>query len=101
MSKPWVFAALAIAIVLASPGQPALAQQGQGPESGLPEVNGWGIVAPLIAPASEQAVVEMDGNIYVIGGYPPGRIPVSEVQIYDSRTNRWRMGPSLRIGDRD
>ena len=66
-------------------------------QSGLPEVNGWAIVAPLIALASEQAVVEMDGNVYVIGGYPPGRIPVSEVQVYDSRTNRWRMVPPLPV----
>ena len=87
--------ALVIAVVVASPGAAALAQQG--PESGLPEVNGWAIVAPLLAPASEQAVVEMDGNIYVVGGYPPGRIPVSEVQVYDSRTNRWRMVPPLPV----
>lgn len=86
-----------IAIGAVSPSERAMAQQGQGPESGLPEVDGWAVVAPLIAPASEQAVVELDGNAYVIGGYPPGRIPVSEVQIYDSRTNRWRMGPSLPV----
>src|SRR5688572_22906234 len=97
LSRPFeVFVTvLVIAIAIVSPGGPALAQQG--PESGLPEVNGWAVVAPLIAPASEQAIVEMDGNVYVIGGYPPGRIPVSEVQVYDSRTNRWRMGPPLPV----
>ena len=89
--------ALAFALVAASPIVPVAAQGGQGPESNLPEVDGWAIVAPLILPSSEQAVAEMDGNIYVIGGYPPGRIPVSEVQIYDSRTNRWRMGPPLPV----
>ncbi len=66
-------------------------------EGGLPEVNGWRVLAPLLAPVSEQAVVELDGRIYVIGGYPPGRVPVSNVQIYDSTTNRWQMGPALPV----
>src|SRR5215207_3021371 len=88
--------ALTLAVSIILPGPPALAQ-GQGPESGLPEVDGWAIVAPLLAPSSEQAVVEMDGSVYVIVGYPPGRIPVSEVQVYDSRTNRWRMGPPIPV----
>src|SRR5215207_4473136 len=88
--------ALTLAVSIILPGPPALAQ-GQGPESGLPEVDGWAIVAPLLAPASEQAVVELDGLIYVIGGYPPGRIPVSDVQVFDTRTNRWSMGPGLPV----
>ena len=32
------------------------------------EVKGWSIAAPLLAPASEQAVVTFEGRIYVIGG---------------------------------
>lgn len=88
---------LAGGLVLLVQSTPTLAQGGQGPESGLPEVNGWAIVAPLLAPASEQAVVEHLGKIYVIGGYPPGRIPVSDVQVYDAATNRWQYGPPLPV----
>jgi hypothetical protein len=50
-------ALLAIATVILSPSLPVTAQQGQGPESGLPEVEGWAILTPLLAPVSEQAVV--------------------------------------------
>ncbi|MFN0072351.1 MAG: Kelch repeat-containing protein [Chloroflexota bacterium] len=66
-------------------------------EGGLPEVDGWRVLAPLLAPVSEQAVVELGGNIYVIGGYPPGRVPVSNVQIYDVASNRWQFGPALPV----
>lgn len=76
-------------------GAPAAAQQT--PESRLPEVDGWAITAPLLAPASEQAVADLGGRIYVIGGYPPGRIPVSVVQVYDLATNRWEYGPPLPV----
>ena len=92
-----LFTALSLGLLLGLTSLPVLAQQPQGPEIGLPEVDGWGIVAPLLAPASEQAVVELDGEIFVVGGYPPGRIPVRDVQVYDSRTNRWRMGPPLPV----
>lgn len=66
-------------------------------ERGLPEVDGWRILSPLIAPVSEQAVVELHGKIYVIGGYPPGRVPVTTVQVYDVATNRWQMGTPLPV----
>ncbi|MFN8526947.1 MAG: kelch-like protein [Chloroflexota bacterium] len=87
---------LAVALVLGI-GSVGQAHAQQTPESRLPEVGGWAIVSPLIAPVSEQAVVELDGKIYVIGGYPPGRIPVSGVQIYDVAVNRWSLGPDLPV----
>ena len=54
--------ALVIIITLANSLLVADVARGQGgPEAGLPEVNGWAIVAPLIEPRSEQAVAELDG----------------------------------------
>src|SRR5205823_13166019 len=62
-----------------------------------PEVNGWSLAPSLISPISEQAVAELDGKIYILGGYPPGRIPVDTVQVFDVAANRWESGPALPI----
>ncbi len=48
----------------------------------------WSTRAPLLEPNSETAVAELDGKIYVIGGYPSTRITVATIQVYDSRTDR-------------
>src|SRR4051794_15983330 len=64
-------------------------------ESTLPEVNGWALAPSLPTPRSEQAVTEMDGMIYVIGGYPAGRIPSDLVQVFDVASGRWSVAPDL------
>ncbi len=55
----------------------------------------WTERAPLLAPNSETAVAELDGNIYVIGGYPSTRVYVDTVQVYDSRTDSWSYTTAL------
>lgn len=67
------------------------------PDTGAPEANGWGIAAPLLAPSSEQAVAQLGEQMFVIGGYPPGRIPVDTVQVYDALSDTWHAGPSLPL----
>lgn len=70
----------------------------QSPElSGLPEVNGWRLAAALPAPRSEHAIAELEGKVYAIGGYPPGRIPSAVVQVYTAVTDRWELGPPLPV----
>jgi N-acetylneuraminic acid mutarotase len=86
---------LALALGLLAVGRPATAQVP--PPMELPEVDGWSIAAPLLLPRSEHAVAELDGKIYVIGGYPTGRIPSEVVQVYDTRTDRWELGPPLPL----
>jgi N-acetylneuraminic acid mutarotase len=85
----------AAALVLAALHHPVHAQQA--PERSLPEVNGWSLAAPMIAPSSEQAIAEAGGKLYSVGGYPPGRIPVDLVQVYDPAANRWSAGPPLPV----
>jgi N-acetylneuraminic acid mutarotase len=75
-----------------SPAVPAIAQ-----ETGLPEVAGWSLGPPLLAGVSEQAVASLGSEVYVLGGYPPGRIPWDVVQVYDTTTRRWSYGPPLPI----
>jgi N-acetylneuraminic acid mutarotase len=41
------------------------------------------------------AVGELDGKIYVIGGYPANRISVATVQVYDPATDSWRLTTPL------
>jgi N-acetylneuraminic acid mutarotase len=55
----------------------------------------WGKKAEMIEPNSEFATTELDGKIYVLGGYPKGRVTVKTVQIYDIKTDRWTLGPPL------
>jgi hypothetical protein len=55
----------------------------------------WSERAPLPRPNSEIAVAELDGKIYVIGGYPSTRRYVDAVQVYDTQTDSWEIGVSL------
>ncbi len=74
----------ALAAVLPFIASLAFAQQGE-----------WGKKAEMIEPNSEFALAEWDGKLYVLGGYPKGRETVRTVQIYDTRTDNWRLGPPL------
>ncbi|MDX1438168.1 MAG: kelch repeat-containing protein, partial [Anaerolineales bacterium] len=55
----------------------------------------WEQRAPLLESNSELSVAELDGKIYALGGYPASRQTVDTVQIYDSATDTWRIGPPL------
>jgi hypothetical protein len=61
----------------------------------MPEFEGWSMGAAMPLPRSEHAVAEFDGRMWVLGGYPPGRLPSNLVQIYDPATSRWSLGPPL------
>src|SRR5687768_14564003 len=65
------------------------------PVGAFPEFEGWSMGTAMPLPRSEHAVAEMDGKIWVLGGYPPGRLPSNLVQVYDSATGRWSLGPTL------
>ncbi len=68
----------------------------QGPPVGFfPEFEGWSMGAAMPLARSEHSIVEMDGKIWVLGGYPPGRLPSNLVQIYDSAKSVWSLGPRL------
>ena len=53
--------------------------------------NAWSVKAPLPRTNSEFGVAELDGKIYVMGGYPADRKSVAEVQVYDSKTDKWQI----------
>jgi N-acetylneuraminic acid mutarotase len=59
------------------------------------EAGEWGTRADLLLPNSEFAVAELDGRLYVLGGYPPSRVTSTAVQIYDIATDTWTRGPDL------
>ena len=68
----------------------------QGPPVGaMPEFDGWSMGAAMPLPRSEHAIALFDGKIWVLGGYPPGRLPSNLVQIYDPAAGRWSLGPPL------
>ena len=67
-----------------------------GPAPGMfREFDGWSLGAAMPLARSEHGVAELDGRIWVLGGYPPGRLPSNLVQIYDAAANRWSLGPRL------
>ena len=55
----------------------------------------WGTRAGLIEANSEFALTELNGKLYVIGGYPSSRQTVSTVQVYDIASNSWQLGPPI------
>jgi hypothetical protein len=65
------------------------------PIDAFPVVDGWSMGHAMPLARSEHAVAELDGTIWVLGGYPPGRLPSDLVQVYDPATWRWSLGPSL------
>jgi hypothetical protein len=58
--------------------------------------HGWGKRAELIEPNSEFAVAELDGKIYVLGGYPASRETQRIVQVYAIASDRATAGRSVR-----
>lgn len=68
----------------------------QGPPIGaMREFDGWSVGAAMPLPRATHAVTELNGKVWVLGGYPPGRLPSNLVQIFDPATSRWSLGPTL------
>ena len=65
------------------------------PGAVTPEVNGWAIGTAMPLARAENAVAELNGKIWVLGGWPPGRLTSNLVQIFDPATGFWSLGPSL------
>jgi len=79
---------LAVALTIHPTGAPTAAQ---------PDGETWTTRASLLEPRSEIAVAALGNRIYVIGGYPQGRIPSNVVQVYDAATDRWEYGPPVPL----
>jgi hypothetical protein len=65
------------------------------PAAVTPEVEGWAMGTAMPLARAEQAVAELNGKVWVLGGWPPGRLTSNVVQIFDPATSRWSLGPSL------
>ena len=61
----------------------------------LPPAGVWGTRASLIEPNSELALAELNGKLYLLGGYPASRQTARTVQVYDIASNSWALGPQL------
>ena len=68
-----------------------------GPTPPINQVDGgqWSARAPLIEANSELALAEVNGKIYLLGGYPASRQTARTVQVYDIASDRWSLGPPL------
>jgi len=61
-------------------------------------ISRWNTRANLIDANSEMGVAELNGKIYVLGGYPASRVTVDTVQVYDSASNTWQLTVPLLLG---
>jgi N-acetylneuraminic acid mutarotase len=61
------------------------------------EPSRWGRRADLLEANSEMSVAELNGQIYVLGGYPSTRISTNVVQVYDPATDQWRRSTPLPV----
>jgi N-acetylneuraminic acid mutarotase len=57
----------------------------------------YGTRADLLEANSEMAVAEVDGKIYVLGGYPSSREVQTTVQAYDPATDSWDLVAPLPL----
>lgn len=55
----------------------------------------WGQRAQLLHSFSELAFAELNGKIYLLGGYPASRVTTRTVQVYDIASDTWSLGPQL------
>lgn len=78
-----------LALVVALAALPALARA-EDPAPGQ-----WGKKAPLLEANSEFTLAATGGKIWVLGGYPRGRVSVKTVQVYDIAADGWTRGPDL------
>ena len=62
-----------------------------------PTYDGWSLLATMPVANSEIAVAELNGKIYVIGGYPWDRKTVATVLMYDSATDKWQIVAPLPV----
>jgi hypothetical protein len=62
-----------------------------------PAPGAWGFRAPLLEANSELAAAEVNGKIYLLGGYPMNRVTARTVQVYDIASDRWVFGPQLPV----
>jgi len=69
---------------------------GEAPETD-PAPGEYGKRANLQVANSEMAVAEVNGKIYVLGGYPSSRVTQSTVQVYDPETDVWGYVAELPI----
>jgi N-acetylneuraminic acid mutarotase len=60
-------------------------------------ISRWSTRTSLIASNSEMAVAELDGKIYVCGGYPASRVTVNTVQVHDAASNSWHLTTPMPI----
>lgn len=65
------------------------------PVGAFGEFDGWSLGHAMPLARSEHAVAELNGKVWVLGGYPPGRLPSNLVQVYDPVASRWSLGPRL------
>ncbi|MGH7346251.1 MAG: kelch repeat-containing protein, partial [Candidatus Rokuibacteriota bacterium] len=49
----------------------------------------WVSLAPMPTPRQEVAVAELNGRVFVIGGFGPGSEAVATVEVYDPASDRW------------
>jgi N-acetylneuraminic acid mutarotase len=86
-----------LALIFACGGSPAgtLEENPPNPPSTNVDPGEWGHRSNLIEPNSELALAELNGKLYLLGGYPSTRLAVRTVQVYDIATDRWVIGPPL------
>src|SRR5918992_5706773 len=68
-----------------------------GPTAPTDQVDGgqWAQRASLIEANSELALAELNGKLYLLGGYPASRQTARTVQVYDIASDHWELGPQL------
>jgi N-acetylneuraminic acid mutarotase len=65
------------------------------PATGQVDGGQWAQRTQLLEANSELAFAEVNGRLYLLGGYPANRQTARTVQVYDIASDRWEAGPQL------
>lgn len=109
MQRVFLAAAAAVAVAAGACGDDAGSTEVDAPPGGGDAPAGCPVVAPAqhvvptwqthpplpLGPTQETAVVAVGEHVYVLGGFEQNRGIVNKVQVYDTTTCTWSMGPDL------
>jgi N-acetylneuraminic acid mutarotase len=73
----------------ATRADPAATRTPSGTADDEPRRGTWRTLAPMLTPRSEVAAAELDGKIYVVGGFLGNGSATATVEVYDPATDSW------------
>ena len=70
----------------------------QAQQNASQNIGRWVAKAPVPVERTEVSVAELDGKLYLVGGYVLGSVTANLLQSYDPKTDKWADHAQMPIG---